>query len=480
MTELLGLYYLDTLGPAEGVLIEAHLPVCPQCRETADQIIDTVASLALLSERDRDEVLDNFGALNRSGPPSERFVRFFAPEPEPEPPTPKNGDGKLHQAEGDPEPARRRPFRMRRGSKPEPDPVTLPAPAPAAGPAAGPDATPSVAVPSVAVPSVAAPPVVPPRVVASSLRPVAPEPVRASERPAAPEPIAVVAPPVAPKPVVMPSASTAAPKAIAVNKTPVPVTEIAPPPVAKPPPATAPPARPLPAPPSTAPSSTAPSPVVPAPVVAPDVRASLEVPARSRPSRADLVGDEGEPRFSRRKVAEELAPIGPLPLVPLPAKLPKDISPPPPPRSGRNRRTSALVQLSLTLTLVLVIGGLAFGALLRGGHEAGSAPVPVITAAATAADSATGASLSVFVTQRDGGVSVRATVDGLRPGVGYRLQAVTSDGHAWPVVNWTSDGRLQDITAEVQVPLSTLVFFTVSRAGSGPVVSAYLGTGGTR
>ena len=80
VTELLGLYYLDTLGPAEGALIEAHLPECAQCREMADQVIDTVAALALLSERDREEVLDNFGALNRSGPPSERFVRFFAPD----------------------------------------------------------------------------------------------------------------------------------------------------------------------------------------------------------------------------------------------------------------------------------------------------------------------------------------------------------------------------------------------------------------
>ncbi|MFI7539817.1 hypothetical protein [Actinoplanes sp. NPDC049599] len=146
----------------------------------------------------------------------------------------------------------------------------------------------------------------------------------------------------------------------------------------------------------------------------------------------------------------------------------------------RSRRTGALVRLGGLLALVLVIGGLAFGALLRGNQRTGAVAVPVVTAAATAADSSTGASLSVFVTQQDGGVTVRATVDGLRSGVGYRLQAVTSDGHAWPVVNWTSDGKLQDITAQVQVPLSTLVFFTVSRAGSGPVVSAYLGPGGVR
>ncbi|HWS32533.1 MAG TPA: hypothetical protein VN408_07295 [Actinoplanes sp.] len=136
----------------------------------------------------------------------------------------------------------------------------------------------------------------------------------------------------------------------------------------------------------------------------------------------------------------------------------------------------ALVRLSVLLAMVLMIGGLSFGALLNGDEQTGAVVVPVVTAAATAADSATGASLSVFVTQQESGVTVRATVDGLQAGTGYRLQAVTSDGHAWPVVNWTSDGKLEEVTAQVQVPLSTLVFFTVSRAGNGPVVSAYLGT----
>lgn len=397
VTELLGLYYLDTLGIAEGVRIEAHLPECAQCREVAEQVIDTVASLALLSEQDREEVLDNFGALNRTGPPSERFVRFFAPDVAPEEPTPKE-DGGEPAVEAQPAPApenagrqpRRLPFLKRKASGSEPTPVDPP--------------------------------------------PVAPAPI--------------APPPVAPTP-------------IAVAKQPVPI-EKPKPPVKVPPPAV-PPVESLP------------------------VGSSLELPVEPAPSREELVREPGQRRHPQRKAAEETPASGPLPLAPPLPEPPKAPHPPatapvseePPERRPQapDRRKPALVRLSALLTLVVVVGGLAFGALLHGDRDAGSVAVPVVTAAATAADRSTGASLSVFVTQGESGVSVRATVDGLRPGVGYRLQAVTSDGHAWPVVNWTSDGKLQDITAEVPVPLSSLVFFTVSQAGSGPVVSAYLGPG---
>jgi hypothetical protein len=224
-------------------------------------------------------------------------------------------------------------------------------------------------------------------------------------------------------------------------------------------------------------------PVEPAPLVESlPIASSLELSVEPAPSREELVREPGQRRSSRRKDAEERLASGPSAQAspsPDPSKAPRPSATGPVGRrpQARDRRKPALVRLSGLLTLVVVIGGLAIGALLRGDRDAGSVAVPVVTAAAAAADSSTGASLSVFVTQREPGVSVRATVDGLRPGVGYRLQAVTSDGHTWPVVNWTSDGKLQDITAEVPVPLSTLVFFTVSRAGSGPVVSAYLGPG---
>ena len=56
VTDLLGLYYLDALGRAECALVEQHLPTCGSCRGSADQVVEAIASLALLSEQDRAEL----------------------------------------------------------------------------------------------------------------------------------------------------------------------------------------------------------------------------------------------------------------------------------------------------------------------------------------------------------------------------------------------------------------------------------------
>jgi hypothetical protein len=137
------------------------------------------------------------------------------------------------------------------------------------------------------------------------------------------------------------------------------------------------------------------------------------------------------------------------------------------------------------LAIVLVTGGLALGALLNGGSDVSSddagKPVAVAaTVAAKAADDATGASMSVIVIEQGDGVSIQATVGGLSNGSGYRLQAVTTDGHTRPIANWTSDGKVQELNGKLPVPISSLVLFTVNLANQGPVVSAYLGpnTGG--
>jgi hypothetical protein len=78
VTELVGLYYLDALGREENDTVERHLADCEECREEAARAVDAVAMLAFLSDEDRQELVDNYGALDRVGPPSERFVRFFA------------------------------------------------------------------------------------------------------------------------------------------------------------------------------------------------------------------------------------------------------------------------------------------------------------------------------------------------------------------------------------------------------------------
>ncbi|MCA2211847.1 zf-HC2 domain-containing protein [Jidongwangia harbinensis] len=137
----------------------------------------------------------------------------------------------------------------------------------------------------------------------------------------------------------------------------------------------------------------------------------------------------------------------------------------------RRRRVKGVARLGVLLALALVVGGLAVGALVRG---AGSGGGPVMTAAATAEDSATGVSMSVVATQQTGGVQVRASVDGLRGGTPYRLYAVSADGQVWPVADWTADGRVQEVTGNVPVDLSSLVFLSVSLSGDSPVVSVYL------
>lgn len=245
VTDLLGLYYMDALDRSQGDAVERHLQSCPSCRGAADETVETIAALELLPEDDRRELLDNFGALHRTGPAPARFVRFF-------------GDARSDEPDKGSPPGRSGP--------------------------------------------------------------------------------------------------------------------------------TAPPAR---------------------------------------------------RRFRMR-----------------------------------NRRTAALVRNGGLLAVVLVVAGLAVGALLRT-PDVSSAPTT--TVAATAADDRTGASLSVSATQReDGVVTIRATVNGLKTGRGYRLHAVTTDGQALPVLNWTSDGKVQELSGDVQVPLSALSLFTVVQAGEGPVVSAYL------
>jgi hypothetical protein len=355
VTELLGLYYLDALDPAAGALIDDHLPACAECRESADRIVETIASLALLSEQDRAEMVDNFGALNRSGPPSERFVQFFAPEPEPvtgkkAEVAPPVSDSAVPRARPDEEPpvADDAPRQARRG--------TL-------APAQSKDASADVA-------------------------PVAAQQPRSATSPQA-RPQVQRQPQARPNPQVRPN-----PQARVRAAEPV---------------------------------------IEPVAVPAPPRRSDPSGPSRGRSSKA------------------------------------------------RNRRRAAVARLSGLLVLVVAVGGLALGALVRLKRDTGgSVVIPVVTVAATAADRSTGASLSVFLVQGENGVSVRATVGGLKSGIGYRLYAVASDGHALPVENWVSDGKVQDINAEVQMPLSSLVFFTVSRSGNHPVVSAYLAPDGKR
>ncbi|MDQ0369933.1 zf-HC2 domain-containing protein [Catenuloplanes indicus] len=62
VTELLGAYYMDALPIEQGDEIERHLAECARCRETADEVIELVATLALVEGEGRQQVIDEFGA----------------------------------------------------------------------------------------------------------------------------------------------------------------------------------------------------------------------------------------------------------------------------------------------------------------------------------------------------------------------------------------------------------------------------------
>lgn len=97
----------------------------------------------------------------------------------------------------------------------------------------------------------------------------------------------------------------------------------------------------------------------------------------------------------------------------------------------------------------------------------------VRTAVASATDRDSGANLSVFLTEERDRVTVRATLNGLDEGVGYRLYGYTFDGRQRPLVNWTGRSGVQEVDGELPVGIADLSHFAVTR-GTRVVVTAYL------
>jgi anti-sigma factor RsiW len=124
---------------------------------------------------------------------------------------------------------------------------------------------------------------------------------------------------------------------------------------------------------------------------------------------------------------------------------------------------------------VVLTAGVALGFALASGSDGGRQPAGITLAAtATAADRASGATLSVFVTGDERHTDIRAVVSGLQDGQSYQLFVVTSRGRTIVVSQWPGSNRVREITGWVQAPADTLVFFTVATLGGSPVVSAYL------
>jgi hypothetical protein len=125
---------------------------------------------------------------------------------------------------------------------------------------------------------------------------------------------------------------------------------------------------------------------------------------------------------------------------------------------------------ALAVVVVLSVG-VVLGSLLGG--SAGSGPTS-ITLAATAADEASGATLSVSVSSQRAGVAVRASVSGLVEGGRYELYAVDRAGRTFVVSTWIGSSGVREVTGSAPVVLDDLTFFTVTRGDGTPVVSAYL------
>ncbi|MEV0215385.1 zf-HC2 domain-containing protein [Micromonospora sp. ALFpr18c] len=146
---------------------------------------------------------------------------------------------------------------------------------------------------------------------------------------------------------------------------------------------------------------------------------------------------------------------------------------------GTNRpsawRLRLLVQTGLVLALVLVSGGFVLNGLLGRNSDTAPEPIPVAVTA-SASDRSTGVSMSILVKPTTSGTSVEATVTGLSAATGYRMYATTTDGAAIPVVNWTSEGKAENVFGDVPVAVDRLSFVTIVRADGSVTVSAYLST----
>ncbi|MEU5785991.1 hypothetical protein [Micromonospora lupini] len=440
VTELLTPYYLDVLDRVEGPLVAAHLGACTDCQGAAETVIETIAVLALLPEKAREELLDNFGALNRTGPPPARFVEFLAHQPEPEP-TPgllrrrRDRAGSVASKAVKPEAVKREAA--------EPD-------------AAGPEAVRSEAPRSEAPRSDTSVPEEP-----QPLDPVTLPPVtrRLVARPLTTSPPAP-ARPTSLSPIVAPVASPA-------------------------------PSAPAPLPAAPAPASVAPA-SAPVPRVAPAAAANVPVvPGSTRRSSEALASEPivptaEHPRRTRpanreepgRRRAEPLRTQGsPVAAVSTTPAVVRDDRRRPGGEAQAERRTvltrrrrGAVVRAGLMLTTALAVAGLAIGALVQ--HVDRVAPPLAVTVTAVATDSATGASLSVVATAQGDGVDVRAAVDGLKTAIGYRLMAASSDGRVWRVLSWEADDTTQNVSGHLAVPIESVASFTVARAGGGAVVTA--------
>ncbi|WP_422747614.1 zf-HC2 domain-containing protein [Micromonospora sp. WMMD1219] len=143
-----------------------------------------------------------------------------------------------------------------------------------------------------------------------------------------------------------------------------------------------------------------------------------------------------------------------------------------PGRQPRTRRQQlALMRVGLALAVVLFVG---FGTLFVLDRTTDEPGPEVVTVAATGSEPRTGATASVFASESDGSVLVRVTATGLRAGTRYELYAVTLDGQARKIAEWTGTDTVQESSGDLPVGLADLAFVTIRVVDGPPAVTVQL------
>ncbi|WP_303395037.1 zf-HC2 domain-containing protein [Micromonospora sp. NBS 11-29] len=222
------------------------------------------------------------------------------------------------------------------------------------------------------------------------------------------------------------------------------------------------------------PEPAVPEPAVPEPAVrqpaAPDVgSSSVRVPESSPDPDGASAPDGGPVTTSRRLVRPGRGPGGSTG----PSSAPGGGTRPGGTRPGGDRSPA----LSPRRRLLLWAGAVALAvAVLTGGIVAtvgGGGGRDDLVLTATGEAPGQGVGLSVSITTHEGqGSTIRITATGLRPGLRYRLFAVTRDGVTHPVRDWTASTGPQEVTGELTPPVDQLSFVGVGLPDGTSVVTA--------
>ncbi|BCB86520.1 zf-HC2 domain-containing protein [Phytohabitans suffuscus] len=138
-------------------------------------------------------------------------------------------------------------------------------------------------------------------------------------------------------------------------------------------------------------------------------------------------------------------------------------------RGSRHRRLATWAGAAVAVVVLASAGAAVV-------NEWGGGADRVLTASGEAPGY--GASLSVSITGGDEARStIRITVTGLRPGIRYRLFAVTRDGATHEVRDWTASSGPQEVTGETSLSIDDLAFITVGQIDGSAIVTAPISRG---